>query len=94
MQNDLYGISRWGENLIGILPNGNICLHDPLDENSEGVDLPAIIHSLQRRGINTPVLLRVSNFLEYKIRSINESFQNAIKENEYQGRYLGVSNQG
>jgi len=90
MQNDLYGISRWGENLIGILPNGNICLHDPLDENSEGVDLPAIIHSLQRRGINTPVLLRVSNFLEYKIRSINESFQNAIKENEYQGRYLGV----
>ena len=87
MENDAYGISRWGDGLIGVLANGNVCLHDPLNTNASPVDLAEVIQKLERRGIQTPVLLRVSNFLEHRIRAINEGFRKAIDQVGYQGDY-------
>jgi len=87
---DLYGINRWGDGLIDILPNGNVCLLDPLDPGTPPVDLAEVISKLQQRGILLPVLLRVSNFLEHRIRSINEGFLEAIKQVKYEGEYRGV----
>ncbi len=90
MELDAYGISRWGDGLIGILPNGNAGLSDPLNPQSELVDLAGVIRKLERRGIQTPVLLRISNFLEHKIKAINEGFGNAIEQVGYRGEYRGV----
>ena len=90
MENDAYGISRWGDGLIGVLANGNVCLHDPLNTDASPVDLAEVIQKLERRGIQTPVLLRVSNFLEHRIRAINEGFRKAIDQVGYQGDYRGV----
>ena len=90
MENDAYGISRWGDGLIGVLKNGNVCLHDPLSTDASPVDLAEVIQKLERRGIQTPVLLRVSNFLEHRIRAINEGFRKAIEQVSYQGDYRGV----
>jgi arginine decarboxylase len=90
MDHDIYGISRWGDGLVGILPNGNIGLHDPLCPESQAVDLAGVIQKLEKRGIQTPVLLRVSNFLEHRIQAINESFRNAIEQVGYRGDYRGV----
>ena len=90
MDQDIYGISRWGDGLVGVLPNGNVGLHDPLVPGSEPVDLAGIIQKLEQRGIQTPVLLRVSNFLEHRIKAINEGFRNAIEQVEYKGDYRGV----
>ncbi|MDG1356102.1 MAG: biosynthetic arginine decarboxylase [Opitutales bacterium] len=90
MENDAYGISRWGDGLIGVLTNGNVCLHDPLSTDGSPVDLAEVIQKLERRGIQTPVLLRVSNFLEHRIRAINEGFRKAIEQVSYQGDYRGV----
>ena len=87
---DLYGINRWGDGLIDILPNGNVCLLDPLDPGTPPVDLAEVISKLQQRGILLSVLLRVSNFLEHRIRSINEGFLEAIKQVKYEGEYRGV----
>ena len=63
MENDLYGISRWGDGLIGVLPNGNVALNDPMSPDAQPVDLAEVIQKLEQPGIQTPVLLRVSNFL-------------------------------
>lgn len=90
MNNDPYGISRWGDDLVGVLPNGNVCLNDPLNPGAQSVDLAEMIRKLERRGIQSPVLVRVSNFLEHRIRAINEGFRNAIKEVGYKGEYRGV----
>ena len=39
-QRRIYGISRWGDGLVGVLPNGNVGLHDPLSPGSASpVDL-------------------------------------------------------
>ncbi|NDH17574.1 MAG: arginine decarboxylase, partial [Opitutae bacterium] len=90
MEHDVYGITRWGDGLVGVLENGNVALNDPLSAESKPVDLAEVIHKLEQRGIQTPVLLRVSNFLEHRIKAINESFRNAIQQVDYKGDYRGV----
>ncbi len=90
MEHDAYGISRWGDGLIGVLSNGNVSLHDPLDASASPVDLADVIKQLEKRGIQTPVLLRVANFLQHKIRSINLGFRDAIAQVGYRGGYRGV----
>ena len=90
MFNDFYGITRWGDGLVDVLQNGNVGLKDPLNPDAQAVDLAEIIQKLEKRGIQTPVLLTVSNFLEHSIQAIIESFCFAIKELEYGGEYRGV----
>ena len=90
MFHDFYGINRWGDNLISVLENGNVGLNNPSDPNAVPADLAEIIYKLGRRGIQTPLLLRVSNFLEHRIKMINQGFNSAIKELGYRGDYKGV----
>ena len=86
----LYGIDRWGKGMVTVMPDGDIGLLNPTSETSKAVSLPGIIRNLERRGIHTPVLLRVSSYLEQGIRSINESFRTAISRSGYRGVYRGV----
>ncbi len=58
--------------------------------DAEPVDLVKLIEDLHARGITTPVLLRVTNFLRARIEQINESFAAAMAEMDYRGRYQGV----
>ncbi|WP_392663603.1 biosynthetic arginine decarboxylase [Amaricoccus sp. B4] len=86
----IYGIDRWGKGMVTVMPDGDIGLLNPTSETSKAVSLPGIIRNLERRGIHTPVLLRVSSYLEQGIRSINESFRTAISRSGYRGVYRGV----
>src|SRR5688500_20078277 len=53
-------------------------------------DLKEIIDDLQKRGINTPVLLRFPQLLVGQIRKLQSAFRKAIKEFEYEGGHLCV----
>ena len=35
MEHDIYGITRWGDGLVGVLENGNVALNDPLSSESK-----------------------------------------------------------
>ena len=87
---DIYGISRWGDGLITVLENGHIGLCQPQTPDSIPTDLTEIIKNLDQRGITAPVLLRVTNFLRSRIDQINISFNAAIDELAYKGKYRGV----
>lgn len=87
---DVYAIDRWGMDLVSVLDNGDLGLRNPLKPDAPLISLPSIIHDLQERGVHTPLLLRVSSFLEQGIRSINESFAQAIARVGYRGCYRGV----
>ncbi len=87
---DIYGISRWGDGLITVLENGHIGLCQPETPDSIPTDLTEIIKNLDQRGITAPVLLRVTNFLRSRIDQINISFNAAIHELAYKGKYRGV----
>ena len=55
MNEDIYGIKKWGDDILEIIENGNIVLKIILSQNPP-VDLIKVIQS---RGINCPVLLRL-----------------------------------
>lgn len=86
----LYGVSRWGGEFIKILENGHIGLAHPDRPDAVPTDLMHIIDSLNERGITAPVLLRVADFISYRIDQINNLFAAAIKEQGYKNRYQGV----
>ena len=50
MFNDFYGITRWGDGLVDVLPNGNVGLKDPLNPDAQAVDLAEIIQKLEKEG--------------------------------------------
>lgn len=86
----IYGVDRWGKGLITALPNGDIALVDPLREGAEPISLPSILQDLEQRGVASPMLLRVSSFLEAEIRQINQCFGDAITRVGYKAPYRGV----
>ncbi len=90
MNEDIYGIKKWGNDILEILENGNIGLKNPSKTDNPPTDLIKIIKSLNERGINCPVLLRVTDYLAFRIKQINSSFFEAIKEIGYKGEYKGV----
>lgn len=85
-----YGVSRWGDGLITILENGHIGLLHPNRPDDVPTDLMSVIENLDARGIAAPVLLRVSDFISWRIEQINEAFRDAISELDYRGTYQGV----
>ena len=56
------------------LSNGNIGLKNPFYPSNPSIDLIKIIESLNERGISCPILLRVTDYLAFRIKQINESF--------------------
>ena len=87
---DIYGINKWGNDILEIMDNGNIGLKNPFYPDNSPSDLIEIIKSLNERGISCPVLLRVTDYLAFRIQQINNSFLNAIKEIGFKGDYKGV----
>ena len=87
---DIYGIKKWGNDILHILDNGNIGLKNPFFPDNQPTDLIEIIKSLNERGISCPLLLRVTDYLAYRIQQINKTFYKAIEEVGYKGNYKGV----
>ena len=90
MQADLYGVHLWGNEYFTILPNGHIGLRNPLNDESSPTDLVEVIKSLNERGICSPLLLRVEEFLVHRLQVINQTFKTAMDHSLYQGQYRGV----
>ena len=90
MSTDIYGIHDWCDGLLRILENGHIGLCHPERPEAEPTDLLSLVQNLSQRGIATPVLIRVTDFLKRRIEEINQSFADAISEMDYKGRYQGV----
>ena len=86
MAKDIYGVNEWGDGLITVLENGHIGLCHPDNPEQAPTDLLSLIPTRQR-GIETPVLLRITDFLKSRIDEINQSFVAAIAEYDYKGRY-------
>jgi len=86
----IYGIEKWGKDLIVVMDNGEIGLKNPMRPDAPTISLPGIIEDLCDRGVQLPMVLRITSYLENEIRQINESFRAAIKRVGYTGSYRGV----
>ncbi|HEY9723177.1 MAG TPA: biosynthetic arginine decarboxylase [Oscillatoriaceae cyanobacterium] len=85
----LYHIPGWGSPYFRINEHGHVEV-DPSGEGQTKIDLYKLVHDIQMRGHNLPLLLRFSDILADRIRRLNEAFANAISEYAYEGEYRGV----
>ncbi len=86
---ELYNVRNWGRDYFRINDKGNVEV-TPAGPRSDGIDLKSLVDDLEKRGINLPILVRFTDILKSRIRTLATAFHNAIKHYEYQGRYRGV----
>jgi arginine decarboxylase len=86
---ELYQIKGWGKGYFSINDDGHLVVH-PDTTRGQAIDLHEVVCGLRERGLTAPVLLRFSDILAHRIRQLANAFDNAIKENDYRGRYLAV----
>ncbi len=86
---ELYRADSWGQGYFKINPDGHMYVH-PMGSEGVGVDLHEIIEGLHNRGVHTPVLLRFTDIVDHRLRTLRDAFAQAIEENNYQGGYLAA----
>ncbi len=85
---ELYGVERWGAGYFSVSEAGEVVVHP--SGNGKSVSLPEIARGIQDRGFDLPVLVRLSDILDARIKRLHESFASAIADYSYEGRYRGV----
>jgi arginine decarboxylase len=90
----LYGVDRWGAGYFSVNDAGEVCAD--LEPQEGGPIVKVSIAELMRElteshpGLALPLLFRFSDILHSRIEELNMSFQRAIAENNYKGKYRGV----
>lgn len=83
----IYGFDYWGSGYFRVNERGNISV-TPDGNGGPSADLLEIINAVKQRGLELPVVLRFNGIINHRIRLLNDVFNNAIKEHDYQGRYF------
>lgn len=83
--NNFYNVAHWGEGYFQVNDSGNmeICK----SPRSKGIELKKIVEEAQNMGLHLPLLIRCSDILHHRVKRINDAFQHAISEVDYQGSY-------
>jgi len=86
---ELYDVPRWGQGYFSVTEQGHLQVH-PTKEPHRSVDLKRLVDRLQLRGLAVPILIRFTDILKHRLGEIHGAFQNAINQNQYQGKYVCV----
>jgi len=83
---ELYGVPHWSEGYFRVGENGSM-LVTPFQDPERSIDLRQLVEDLRERDLNAPVLIRFSDILDNRLRTIHSSFQKAIEDHKYTGRH-------
>jgi arginine decarboxylase len=86
---DLYNVAAWGQGFFDINEQGRLRVQ-PRGPSGPGIDLLELVQDLRRRGQRTPFLIRFSDILAARVQGLVGSFEGAIRDYGYRGRYRGV----
>ena len=84
---EFYKIDRWGMGYFTVNAEGNLCVGDS-NENGIELDLKTVVDELCKRKLEPPILIRVMNILEDRIKTLSTCFQTAIQTSDYKGTYI------
>jgi arginine decarboxylase len=85
----LYNVAGWSGGYFGVGEAGHMVV-TPEGPEGRSLDLYDLVLDLQRRGLRMPLLIRFSDILHSRVRSLVGCFENAIRDYGYGGRYRGV----
>jgi arginine decarboxylase len=86
---ELYQVSAWGKGYFSINSAGDVVVRPDTQPGKE-IDLFEVVEGLKARDLTTPVVVRFSDILAHRIRSLHAAFAQAIAENDYRNRYAAV----
>jgi len=86
---ELYGINRWGLKYFDINSAGDVTV-SPLKDKGASINISDVISEASEQGLHFPMLIRFQDLLRDRVERINNAFQEAIKEFDYQSVYRGV----
>jgi arginine decarboxylase len=86
---ELYNVRAWGAGYFTINDEGHLAV-SPRGPDGPDIDLRGLIDDLLKRGLDMPMLIRFSDILSSRIRDLNDCFQRAIEEYEFENRYQVV----
>ncbi|MEX1107913.1 MAG: biosynthetic arginine decarboxylase, partial [Dongiaceae bacterium] len=87
--NELYAVRSWGSGYFGINDVGHVVCRPARDDTRE-IDLYEVVQQLGARDLTAPMVLRFSDVLRDRLRSLHDAFAAAIAENDYRSRYAAV----
>ncbi len=87
---ELYGIREWGAGYFDVNEDGEVTVVAPVNGEKISVALTDIVNGMKERGMEMPVVLRIENLLDDRVRTLNEAFAKAIREAGYRNVYRGV----
>ena len=85
---ELYDVHAWGAGFVSVNEQGHVEIR-PRGNGGPGIDLYELVDLPARRGLHVPLLIRFSDILAARIRSLCECFGSAIAEHQFKGRYRG-----
>ncbi len=86
---DLYHVNAWGKGYFSISDSGHLVVR-PDTQPGRDIDLFEVVEGLRARDLTTPVVVRFSDILAHRLKSLHAAFQQAITENDYKNRYAAV----
>jgi arginine decarboxylase len=85
-----YQIEGWGSPYYCVNANGQVDVTPDPERPDYRINLFDITQELRARGLEPPLLIRFSDIVGDRIKRINDAFNKAIAEHEYQATYRGV----
>jgi arginine decarboxylase len=85
----LYQVDAWGSGYFGINAAGNVVVR-PDQQPGREIDLLEVVEGLKARDLTAPVVVRFSDILAHRLKSLNDAFAQAIAENDYQNTYAAM----
>ncbi len=86
---ELYQLAAWGGDSYAIADNGDLVVQ-PRGKGGPKFSLPDLVEDLRNRGIELPVLLRISDILQMRVQALGGAFKKAIEDCGYKSRYRPV----
>jgi arginine decarboxylase len=86
---ETYHLPAWGKGYFSVNAAGHVVVR-PDTTGKDEIDLYEVVQGLSARDLRTPVVVRFSDILAHRLKSLHEAFAQAIAENEYHNRYAAV----
>jgi arginine decarboxylase len=83
-----YGLKNWGKGHFKIDEEGYLKVLPLLD--SKGIRIFDIIKEAKSKGYDLPLTIRIQDLLQTRVKELNQTFLDAIKQEGYPGSYQGV----
>ncbi len=84
-----YNIPYWGEGYIDVNDSGEILIRPSRTENGS-INLPQLTRQIVSEGLSLPVLVRFSDILHDRVNRLCDAFNQAARQQDYQGHYTVV----